>query len=98
MNPADLRALGVEVSLSGEGKVRLRAAPGVLTPQLKQAIVEAKPLLLEELRGHRHPQGAVNVVNMVNFDAYCLTAARAPSVANGKVHPGANPPTVTAPE
>ena len=96
MNPADLRALGVEVSLSGEGKVRLRAAPGVLTPQLKQAILEAKPRLLDELRGHR--QEPVNVVNIVNFDAYCLTAARAPSTASGEVHPGANPPTVTAPE
>jgi len=98
VNLTDLRALGVEVSLSEEGKVRLRAAPGVPTEQLKQAIVEAKPQLLDELRGHGHQQGAVNVVNMVNFDAYCLTAARAPSVANGKVHPGSNPQTLTAPD
>ncbi len=96
MNLADLRALGVEVSLNEEGKVRLRAAPGVLTPQLKQAIVEAKPRLLDELQRHR--QEPVNVVNMVNFDAYCLTAARAPSIANGKVRPGSNAQAVTGPE
>jgi len=35
---------------------------------------------------------------MVNFDAYCLTAARAPSIANGKVHPGSNAQAVTGPE
>ena len=38
------------------------------------------------------------MVNMVNFDAHCLTAARTPSIASGKVHPGSHPETVTAPE
>jgi hypothetical protein len=98
MNLADLRDMGVEVRPGEKGKLRVRAAPGVLTEQLRQAIVEAKPRLLDELRGHRHRQGAVNVVNMVNFDAYCLTATRARSVANGKVHAGSNPKMVTAPD
>jgi len=93
VNPADLRALGVEVSLGEEGKVRLRAAPGVLTQQLKQAIVEAKPLLLDELRRHR--QEAVNVENMENVNAYCLTAARAPSTASQKGHRAPAAETVT---
>lgn len=96
MNPADLRALGVEVSLSEEGKVRLRAAPGVLTPQLKQAIVEAKPRLLDELRRHR--QEAVNVVNMVNFDAHCLTTGIGPSPASRNDHRAPAAETVTDPK
>jgi len=93
VNPADLRALGVEVSLSEEGKVRLRAAPGVLTPQLKQAIVEAKPRLLDELRRHR--QEPVNVVNMVNFDAHCLTTGIGPSPASKNDHRAPASDTVT---
>ena len=71
MNLADLRALGVEVSLNEEGKLRLRAAPGVLTPQLRQAIVEVKPRLLDELQRHR--QEPVNVVNIAQT-AITMTA------------------------
>lgn len=96
MNLADLHTLGVEVSLGMEGNVRLRAAPGVLTPQLKQAIVEAKPRLIEELRGLRREP--VNLVNLVNFDSHCLTPARAPSTASEKVHPASNPQKVNARE
>ena len=54
MNFADLRAQGFEVSLSEEGKLRLRAAPGVLIPQLKQATAEAKPRLLVHVPVHRN--------------------------------------------
>lgn len=93
MNLADLRALNVDVSLSQEGKLRLRAAPGVLTAHLKQAIVEAKPRLLEELRGLR--QAPVNVVNMVNFDAHCLTAGIGPSTASQNDHRASAPEPVT---
>lgn len=96
MNLTDLRALGVEVRLGTEGNLRLRAAPGVLTPQLKQAIVEAKPRLLEELRRLR--QEPVNLVNMVNFDSHCLSAGSASSTASGKVHPASNPQNVNAQE
>lgn len=93
MNLAELHALGVEVSLGEEGKLRLRAAPGVLTPQLKQVTAEAKPRLLEELRGLR--QAPVIVVNMVNFDAHCLTAGIGPSTASQKDHRAPVPETVT---
>lgn len=93
MNLADLRALGVEVSLSDEGQLRLRAAPGVLTPQLKQATAEAKPGLLEELQGLRQPP--VNLVNMVNFDAHCLTAGIGPSTASQKDHRASARETLT---
>lgn len=93
MNLADLRALGVEVRLSEEGKLRLRAAPGVMTPQLWQATAEAKPRLLEELRGLG--QAPVNVVNMVNFDAHCLTGGIGPSTASQKDHRASAAETVT---
>ena len=89
MNLADLHALGVEVSLGTEGNVRLRAAPGVLTPQIQRSIAEAKPGLIEELRElWREP---VNVVNMVNFPPSCLPAARTPSTASGKAHRASGP-------
>lgn len=91
MNLADLRALAVEVSLTEDGDLRLRAAPGLLTPQLKQATAEAKPRLLEELRGLRREP--VNLVNMVNFDSQCLCVGSAPSTASGKVHRASAPET-----
>lgn len=74
MNMSELEAIGVQVSTDTEGKLRIKAAAGFLTPDLLSAIAEAKPALLAELRGER--------VNFVNFDS------RIPDPATAQQHPG----------
>ncbi len=78
MNMSELEAIGVEVSADAEGSLRIKAAAGLLTPDLLSAIAEAKPALLAELRGER--------VNFVNFDSRVLNPATAQRHPESKVH------------
>lgn len=51
---AQVRAAGVEVALDGE-ELRLRAPPGVLTPERIDWLRAHKPALVEALRPARYP-------------------------------------------
>lgn len=75
---SELEAIGVQVSIDGEGNLRITAAADLLTPDLLGAIGNAKPALLSELRGE--------LVNFVNFDSRVPGPGTAQSPWETEVH------------
>ncbi len=85
MTLLELEVIGVKVIAMPQGRLRLEAAPGLLTAELLARIAQCKPLLLSELGCQREP------VNLVNLDSYGQVAAKNAVCAGSEVH-GAQAP------
>ena len=78
MKLGELEAIGVQLSVNADGNLRVKAAAGVLTPDLLRAIGEAKLALLSELRGE--------LVNFVNLNSRLLDPATIQRCVGSEVH------------
>lgn len=71
-----LRQRGVKVSLTAANRIRLEAPAGVLTPELKKAILANKPALLALLQQETELDCRGRVVRLYRARDTCLAARR----------------------
>ena len=78
MNIRELEAIGVRVNIDAEGNLRIKAAAGLLTPELLGAVANTKPAMVSASRSE--------LVNFVNFDSRVLGPGTVQRRAKTEVH------------